>query len=366
MSFTLPRLDTVAAPDLLAELIRRIPQVSSKWTDYNESDPGITILEMLTWIVEATAYQANAVPFEAYRNMLRMVLGLAFSTDSRPYAVPATQGLDLAYYKLQEALAVVEQGALRDYDTLQQLTYRFRDDPYVASTTGDLEALALETNHYIEFWNKQHPERVIALRVARAYVIYGDDAVDLYVLEQNADPASSYEYLDEHLPESQSATQSRVMVAYDRYRDPAKYDLLALRKAVWNYVTPRAMLGSPISVHSVNRHRYIVTCNIRCLPRENPTDVADAVAKAIVAWLEPYPAGGTGAGWRYGAAAPQTSVLPALSQVQGVALVEDLQVKEVSLPQDSGVGPAIQKLSSARLGLPQLEQVMVFAVEADS
>ena len=47
-----PKLDDVTFAQLIEEALKRIPQFKSEWTDHDIHDPGITLIELLTWIAE--------------------------------------------------------------------------------------------------------------------------------------------------------------------------------------------------------------------------------------------------------------------------------------------------------------------------
>ena len=47
-----PKLDDVTFVQLIEEALKRIPQFKSEWTDHNIHDPGIKLIELLTWIAE--------------------------------------------------------------------------------------------------------------------------------------------------------------------------------------------------------------------------------------------------------------------------------------------------------------------------
>jgi hypothetical protein len=59
--FTLPNLDQRTWDDLGAEARALIPMYAPDWTDHNPSDPGITIIEMLAWVIEQEIYRANRI-----------------------------------------------------------------------------------------------------------------------------------------------------------------------------------------------------------------------------------------------------------------------------------------------------------------
>lgn len=74
MPFALPDLDARTFDDLVAEAKQRIPRYLPEWTDLNESDPGIALVELFAWMTEATLYELNQAP-TALRLKLLQLLG---------------------------------------------------------------------------------------------------------------------------------------------------------------------------------------------------------------------------------------------------------------------------------------------------
>src|SRR5947209_9996039 len=62
MPLPLPDLDTRRWSDFLEEARTLLPGAAPGWTDYNASDPGITILELVAWFVEQDMFRANRIP----------------------------------------------------------------------------------------------------------------------------------------------------------------------------------------------------------------------------------------------------------------------------------------------------------------
>lgn len=75
MPLEAPQLDTRKFEDLLREAELRIPRYTPEWTDFNDSDPGITLLQLFAWLTEMMLYQMNRVPERNYIKFLQM-LGL--------------------------------------------------------------------------------------------------------------------------------------------------------------------------------------------------------------------------------------------------------------------------------------------------
>ena len=62
MPLPLPDLDTRRWSDLVDQARALLPRSSPAWTDYNASDPGITILELLAYLVDQDLFRANRIP----------------------------------------------------------------------------------------------------------------------------------------------------------------------------------------------------------------------------------------------------------------------------------------------------------------
>ncbi|WP_437727128.1 putative baseplate assembly protein [Sorangium sp. So ce861] len=74
MPFALKNLDDRSYEELFAELRRRIPAYLPEWTDHNESDPGITLLQLFAWLMETAIFRLNQAPDERmYAAFLNLV-----------------------------------------------------------------------------------------------------------------------------------------------------------------------------------------------------------------------------------------------------------------------------------------------------
>src|SRR5262249_5127680 len=56
--------------DLLDEALARIPVHNPEWTNFNESDPGVTLLELFAFLTENLLYRSNRIP---ERNRLKFL-----------------------------------------------------------------------------------------------------------------------------------------------------------------------------------------------------------------------------------------------------------------------------------------------------
>jgi hypothetical protein len=57
----IPQLDDITFDELVEEAKKMIPQYAPQWTDYNLHDPGITIIELLSWIVETQIFRLDQI-----------------------------------------------------------------------------------------------------------------------------------------------------------------------------------------------------------------------------------------------------------------------------------------------------------------
>lgn len=76
-----PQLDGRSYQDLVNEALARIPIHNPEWTNFNESDPGVTLLELFAFLTECLLYRANQIP-ERNRLAFLSLLGIPLSPAS--------------------------------------------------------------------------------------------------------------------------------------------------------------------------------------------------------------------------------------------------------------------------------------------
>src|SRR4051794_4019635 len=92
-------LDDRQFNDIFQELRRRIPAYTPEWTDYNDSDPGITLMQLFAWLTEVIIYRLNKVPDKNFVKFLELV-GI-------PLQQPAPAVTELQFMLVKNAAAVV-------------------------------------------------------------------------------------------------------------------------------------------------------------------------------------------------------------------------------------------------------------------
>lgn len=81
MTIQIPVLDDRSFDQLVRETLARVPVHTPEWTNLNESDPGVTILELFAFLTENLLYRSNRIP-EANRLKFLTMLGIALQPPS--------------------------------------------------------------------------------------------------------------------------------------------------------------------------------------------------------------------------------------------------------------------------------------------
>jgi hypothetical protein len=137
MPLPLPNLDTRRWADLVEEGRALIPRYAPQWSDHNIHDPGITLIELFAWLIEADIYRTNRVPRSYRRKFLqligyapmppqpaRVVLKFAMKSGHQPVPLPAgltlvtnQSGTQIPFRLLNDLLVVdTEIAAVQAFD----------------------------------------------------------------------------------------------------------------------------------------------------------------------------------------------------------------------------------------------------------
>jgi len=112
-------LDDRTFEELVNECLLRIPRYCPEWTNYNPSDPGVTLIELFAWLTDQMLMRFNQVPRRNYVAFLEL-LGIRLQPPSpsqtevtfylsaslpEPYTIPA--GIEVATLRTESEEAVV-------------------------------------------------------------------------------------------------------------------------------------------------------------------------------------------------------------------------------------------------------------------
>jgi hypothetical protein len=120
-----PNLDDRTHKDIVEEALRLIPQYCPEWTNFNPSDPGVTLVELFAWMTEMAVYRLNKVTdknFIAFLNMMGVKL-------QSPQPARA-----LLQFKVAEKAPATWVRACTPVGTVQA----GRDEPVIFETAQDL------------------------------------------------------------------------------------------------------------------------------------------------------------------------------------------------------------------------------------
>lgn len=73
MPLQAPNLDDRTFAQIVSEAKTLIPRYAPEWTDHNESDPGITLVQLFAWMTEMLLYRVNRIPDRNYIEFLRLL-----------------------------------------------------------------------------------------------------------------------------------------------------------------------------------------------------------------------------------------------------------------------------------------------------
>src|SRR5215216_2043643 len=73
MPLEVPTIDARSYQELLDEVLARIPVHNPEWTNFNRSDPGVTLVELFAFLTESLLYRSNQIPERNRRKFLTLL-----------------------------------------------------------------------------------------------------------------------------------------------------------------------------------------------------------------------------------------------------------------------------------------------------
>ena len=120
-----PNLDDRKHSDIVEEALRLIPQYCPDWTNFNPSDPGITLIELFAWMTEMAVYRLNKVTDKNFIAFLNL-LGVKLQAPQPAHTLlhfSLVAGAPPTWIKASAPVSTVQSG---------------RDEPVVFETASDL------------------------------------------------------------------------------------------------------------------------------------------------------------------------------------------------------------------------------------
>jgi hypothetical protein len=130
MPLQIPNLDDRRYQDLLNDALARIPVHNPEWTNFNKSDPGVTLIELFAFMTENLLYRSNQIP-ERNRKKFLQLLGVPLH--------PASSAIGLVSF-------TNDRGPLQTITLNTGLEVRAGQVPF--RTNGGLDVLPVEARVY--------------------------------------------------------------------------------------------------------------------------------------------------------------------------------------------------------------------------
>ena len=272
MPIPLPNLDDRTYADLTAQATALIPSLDPAWTNYNPSDPGVTLVELLAWLTEMLLFQVNQVPAANTETFLKLLNGPDW---------------------------VRPQGASLD-DATRQTILNLRET-YRAVTAADYEWLALNA------W----PQSTQAGQLPGGGQLARVRCIPRRNLSAT-DPAVRGADAPAHL--------SLVALPAAGQSETGLYD------ALWQFLDERRTLTTR---HHVVGPAYLpvqITANLALREDAPPQEALADARQALLAYFDPLTGGPSQQGWPFGRAVYTSEAAAVLERVTLVSYVEAVQV----------------------------------------
>lgn len=278
MPIPLPNLDDRSYADLTAQATALIPSLDPAWTNYNPSDPGVTLVELLAWLTEMLLFQVNQVPAANTETFLKLLNG-------PDWVQPPGASLD---------------------DATRQTILDLRDR-YRAVTAADYEWLALNA------WPQSPQAGQLpgggSLARVRCLPRRNLSATDPAV--RGADAPAHVSLVVLPAP-GQSQT--------------------ALNDALWQFFDERRTLTTRHHVVGPAYLQVQISANLALRGDAPPQQALADARQALLAYFDPLTGGAGQQGWPFGRAVYASEAGAVLERVALVSYVENVQVTAPGAP----------------------------------
>jgi hypothetical protein len=280
MPIPLPNLDDRSYADLTAQAHGLIPSLDPAWTNYNPSDPGITLIELLAWLTEMLLFQVNQVPPASTEAFLRLLNGPAWTR-------PAGTGLD---------------------DEIRTTVLGLRER-YRAVTAADFEWLALNA------WPRSDAAGKLAGggKLARVHCI----------------PRRNLAATDPAARDAEAPAHVSLVVVPAADDGPGASEL---HGALWEFLNPRRTLTTRLHVVGPRYLPVEISANLALRPDAPPRLALRDARQALLAHYDRLTGGGAGQGWPFGRAVYVSEASAVLERRPLVRYVEDVRVTAPGAP----------------------------------
>jgi hypothetical protein len=263
MPLELPNLDDRTYNDLVQEALARISTLAPEWTNFNSSDPGITLVELFAFLTEMLIFRLNRVTDDHVLAFLKLLNGPDWTPQQD--LVSETRSTVLALRKANRAITCI-----------------------------DFENLSLETD----------------VTVARARC----------VASRNLEAENSLKRA-----EPRPGHMSVVIVPKASADTSRPLPDAGLLLAVHDYLEPRRLLTTQVHVVAPRYYTVEVKATLSIKPDAIPADVSSRAANSMKTFLHPLLGGDDGKGWPFGRNIFISELFSLLDKLPGIDYVSKVE-----------------------------------------
>lgn len=227
MGLPIPNLDDKTFDELAQEARSLIARYTPEWTDHNVHDPGITFIDLFSWLAEMQIYQLNRVTEKNYEKFLKLV-----GFQPLP-ARPA--GVDITFEKITQE-ETIKAGT--------QVVTGVSEEKIVFETEEDFTLIQLNLKSIITKYDSKTIDNTEANKKDGIYFApFGETPVEGATLElgfNNPLPGEKEIQIIFVLPDegicsvgSHGDEQSKIILSVDlkwEYWDGGRWDALSIKK----------------------------------------------------------------------------------------------------------------------------------------
>jgi hypothetical protein len=346
MALELPNLADKSYRMLLDDALAALPSFTRKWTDFNDSDPGITILQLLAWIDQSLLYRLNRIPDDLIRQFVRLAGGTAAAGVDTTLAELWSDYLEVridgqVYRILKDPHALVfirylwsvENSTTIDIQEAQRhlIDYVSRN-PYRLVTATDIARCAQESTRFIND-DQGNPVEDPLLIIPRAVVVTDESCIIVYPLsaielsqpvqfilpDPSKVPAKATLFANRYLVQAQLPDTLSLILLRDLATEKMRASLYATLTSITSaYLAPRQLLGCPLFVAAPRFTDVDLTVTVVIRAGVNSAPLLQMLASALLLHFDPLIGGSDGNGWKWNQAPDLPTIAALLTRLDDV------------------------------------------------
>lgn len=264
MGLQIPNLDQKEFDTRIKEAVAKLPAYAKEWTEYNYSDPGITIIELLAWMADINSYRLNRIREEHYEAFLELL------SDHEKKQNPCPETFE------ETVSGTTELGDQRSlYERFSEIQQTLKT-PCKAVTLSDYEYLTL-----------QHE----GVAKAKAKADVSTNKVSVIVVPEGIDS------------------------------DPKPSN--SMKTKIKAYLQERALLTTEVVTKSPEY--TLVNVQVKVQTRyQDPNELRNTIRTALEAFFHPVNGGNENKGWAFGEDMHISEVYMLLNDIEGIDRIDSI------------------------------------------